>query len=337
MIGRIRCIGAKRPVRRLRSTSIIGCVNCVVCVLTACAGELAGGSGEPTGVLGRDDESALALNVANPGDGSRLLRSRNGPWGDLRYYYTYLEVSAERVALIEMPPHRTVWRFPGMDKKQALAVVARAQLPESIETSLVETSDWEYVGGETRIFPNRQIVENLPPAGRWRLYRELGRWRKNLYHWAPVVIASGDVRDWFAGSGLSESLVSAIEKVAYPMGKQLAFSDVQWLIGMARSDAEERQILKAMTRVRTIVAQLQVGQGADISALRNYWNNWPGDSDETRMIDAAVNIGGGVDIVYLLPSLARKHLYTYPSLSSGMSGIFPDGRWTALNSSKNCR
>ena len=128
-------------------------------------------------------------------------------------------------------------------------------------------------------------------------------------------------------------IISEIERLAYPLGEALAFSDVPHLIGLSQSDAEDRLIMKTMTRTRTILVRLRIGADTDLGQLRDYWSMNSVRTDSVSILEGLVLSGGQeeIDITHLLPPLPRRLLYTFPTVSMGMSGTFPDSLWTAAN------
>lgn len=293
----------------------------------------AGGAGEVRGqdapVLFNDD-----LFVPSPREASKkLYQCRPGPWGELDYFYTFLEAPEEMVDLMEVPARQTVWRFMGWHEAQVRELIESLGLPKAMEKELIGDSQWYDLEDEVRVHPSASLVLALPGMARQKIYGVLRQWEENRFHQAPVVIGSGKIRGHFAGTGLSEALVSAIEKTSYPLGNGLAFSDVALLVDLANSESEVRAVMKALTRTRTLILRLKIGPESRLEKLSKYWVAGDRYNEPIPILDAVLRAKSirHVDVVQLLPPTPRKNLYTYPPLSLGMSGVYPDGYSSALD------
>jgi hypothetical protein len=83
------------------------------------------------------------------------------------------------------------------------------------------------------------------------------------------------------------------------------------------------------------MARLSVTQTADLDILVDYWGRG-GRRTEIRPLLETIADGGAeesIDLVYLLPPFAQKHLYTYPKLSVGDldQPTVVNCLWTSLN------
>lgn len=285
--------------------------------------------GQDAPVLFNDD-----LFTPSPREASKkLYQCRPGPWGELEYFYTFLEAPEHMVDLMEIPARQTVWRFMGWHEDQVRELIESLGLPKPMEMELLGESQWYDVEGEVRVHPSASMVLALPGMARQKIYGVLRKWEENRFYHVPVVIGSGKVRDHFAGAGLSEALVSAIEKTSYPFGNGLAFSDVAWLMGLTSSESEARAVMKALTRTRTLILRLKIRPESRLEKLSKYWVAGDRYNEPIPILDAVLRAKSvrHIDVVQLLPPTPRKNLYTYPSLSLGMSGAYPDGYSSTLD------
>lgn len=262
-----------------------------------------------------------------------IIATNPGPWGEMDYFYTYLEAPQSLVDLLPVPSQQTVWRFPGFTPEQVRAIFAAMPLTSELQSELVERSVWHIADNGTRVHPSARFLEALPPESRIALYRVLRRFNENPYHHNPVVIESGDVAAWFQRAGLSELALKAIAGLAYPLGDSLAFSDLPYLLGLMSSDEEERAMIKAMTRTRTMVLRLRISKDSDTESLREYWTAGYKYKDVLPILESIQRVEGveRIDVAHLVPPLPRKLLYTYPTLAQGLTGRYPDSFWTAMN------
>ncbi len=277
-----------------------------------------------------EDESQ-AIKLSPPS--MTVHQCKPGPWGDLEYHYLYLEAPMSTVELINVPSRNAVWKFPGKSAEQVHEFLINAGAPSEEIQSCFEFSVAYQKGGIFKFFPSAELINDLEPGPRETIYAELRRWPENKNYHSPVVIASGDVHDWFRNSGLKEATIEHIQKLSYPLGKARGFSDVSTVVRNLYDDFEERSLLKALTRTRSLILSLRIKPGTDTALLKQYWSAGYKSKDVITIFDAVARIEGleTVDVTRLLPPTPRKYLYTFPSRSLGVDGTYPDSFWASLN------
>jgi hypothetical protein len=258
-----------------------------------------------------------------------------GPWGRLSYYYYYLEAPDYVVAQFPLPGTITKWVFNIEDFDRVEPLLKNAGMAaERVEQLLIPrrvVRDSRHVF----LFPSPADLENLSLEARSVIYAELGRNPANVFHYSPVFFLADSVQEWAKESGLSEEIVTRIEALAYRSGDALVFSDIPLLLSHAETVAEARLIMQKLTRVRTLMAQLELSKEDSIPDLLNYWSTGLQlrRKEMEPLMNAVVRTKGlsHLDILHLLPSLPRKLLYTYPDMSYATEGRMPDCHWTTLN------
>ncbi len=256
-----------------------------------------------------------------------------GPWGDLEYHYLYLEAPLSTVELINVPSRHAVWWFPGKNADRVHEFLIKSGASVEEVNARLKFSMTYQMGGPFKFFPSAKLINELAPVARQAIYAELRRWPENKSYHAPVVIASGDVSDWFKNSGLKPETIQHIERLSYPLGKAVGFSDVSTVVQNIHDDVEELSLLKALTRTRSLILSLRVEPGADTEKLKEYWSAGYKSKDVLTLFDAVARIEGldTIDVTRLLPPTPRKYLYTFPSRSLGVDGTYPDSFWASLN------
>jgi len=92
--------------------------------------------------------------------------------------------------------------------------------------------------------------------------------------------------------------------------------------------------MKLTTRSRCLIAHLRIDPGDDIKALGDYWSAHNENSDVLPLLASAGErkcCSTELDLTHLLPTLARRWIYTYPGLYYARQGRLPDCHWTTLN------
>ena len=270
-----------------------------------------------------------------PTESSPPVRPRailSGAWGELESYETYLEAPDALLHLLSCPSQKTIWTFHDMKKDRVLELFAAAGLDEKQIRSLSQPERWRDFGRVCQVHPNPDTVFSLSPAARASVYEVLAQWEENPAHRYPIVLESPGPSD--ALSGLPDRVIEAISGLAYQKGKTTLFSDFPLLLGLVNRSEVERDLLRILTRTRTLLARLRISPESDIESLSRYWSADGKNANPLPLLQSIVLTEGveTLDIAHLMPFAARGKLYTYPGVPDVMStGRAPDGIWTALN------
>ncbi|MBL9115591.1 MAG: hypothetical protein JNJ83_11345 [Verrucomicrobiaceae bacterium] len=291
-------------------------------------------TGSPIIIQTSDATTSEAPPVASR-EVERVTKSSPGPWGQLDYFHVYLEAPDFLVDKFPLPNTQTRWIFPLSLQPELKDVLARCGMsPAEIEVLMAAPGHTE-LNEKSYYFPPRDLIETLAPEVRGKVYKILSRVPDNEFHAEPVLFVSGDIDHWYRTSALKPDKITLIKKLSYMRGDILAFSDIALLMADAQSEAEAKSILKCMTRTRSLVVKLIVDEKSDIPSLMGYWTTGMNTrrKDALPMLESVVSIQGAekLDIMHMLPALPRKLLLTYPDMSLGLDGLFPDCHWTSLN------
>ncbi len=263
----------------------------------------------------------------------KLYQCKPGPWGDLEYYYIYLEAPDRLVENFAMPNSISKWVFPRGTVDGVRKLFQRAGLPPALQQYLLDPQRVVDQDGLLAVFPPLPDLIAMTPEQRSVIYSELAKSDLNEFQANPVYITSGSTEQWLAQSRLRPELRQAVGKMTYMRGEVLCFSDVSALLTMVQSDAEAHDVFKTMTRTRSLVLRLRVKTAADMKQVLSYWSGTNRNKDIAPIILSAVETEGieRLDCIHLLPSLPRRYLYSYPPTELAILGRMPDCHWTSLN------
>lgn len=258
-----------------------------------------------------------------------------GPWGRLSYYYFFLEAPEYVVVQFPLPNTTSKWVFHLDDFQRVEPMLRSAGMAaESVERLLLPrrvVKDDRFV----YLFPSASDLEGMSADTRSRVYAELARNPANTFHYSPVFFLADSVAEWAEESGLSESIVDRISSLSYKAGNALVFADIPLLLSHAETVAEARFIMQKLTRVRTLMVQLELSENDSIPDLLNYWSTGLGlrRKEIEPLLHAIARTEGvnHVSLLHVLPPQPRKLLYTYPDMSYATEGRLPDCHWTSLN------
>ena len=262
-----------------------------------------------------------------------LYNGSPGPWGNLQYYYTYLEAPSRIMDLINSPSRQTKWHFPGKSIEELRAFLRVSGVSTEAVEIIFKNSLPFNAENEGILYPPADEVMGLTPTSREAVYRELRRWPENRFYYTPFLIESGSVKERFEGTPFHPEIIDLVEKLSYRIGSGIAFSDPQLVIGQFNDDVAERAFLKAMTRTRSLILMLRIDSKTDFEGLKSYWSaGYKGKDIVPFFESSALNANYRmIDVAHLLPPTARKYLYTFPAFSMGMEGAYPDSFWASLN------
>ncbi len=276
---------------------------------------------------------AQSVQSGRPEDFGKIFHCKPGPWGDLDYYYIHLEMPDHLVERHGVPDPLPRWIFPGGTEATLRLLFQSAGISQSLQAYLLDPAHQILKHSVLTVFPPLPELIEMTREQRAIIYRELAKSEANAYHANPVCIMNDDPDAWFAESRLRPELREVVKKMAYMRGDVLCFSDVAAVIGMVKSDKEAHDFLKAMSRTSSLVLRLNVKTSADLDQVARYWSgNQPNTDIEPMILSAAKTDDiNHLDCIHLLPALARRHLYTYPSEELPIYARLPDCYWTSLN------
>lgn len=263
----------------------------------------------------------------------KVYKCKPGPWGDLQYYYIYLEAPERLVENFPMPNTITKWTFPGATVVDLKRLFNKTGLSQALQDYLLDPKRMVNQEGGITVFPPLPDLTAMTPEQRTVIYKELAKSDLNEFHSNPVLITSGNVDQWLGGSRLNTELIEIIHKFTYMRGNVLAFSDLSAVLNYVRSDAEARDFFKTMTRTRSLILRMELKKASDVKMITSYWTGQNRNKDIEPIMTSGIETEGieKLDVIHLLPSLARRFIFGYPPMELAIMGRMPDCHWTSLN------
>jgi hypothetical protein len=288
------------------------------------------------GAIGRhgvEHHFGTRLHPSGPASPDSVIRAKPGPWGDLEYSTIYLEASTALLKSTEIATYDTEWNFVGYTDEQVSKLFLTTDMPAEIRAELLDREKWRHHGNIVTVVPSSESLLALTPEARVAIYSVLTRWEEDSYHHEPVVVLAHSVREWLQHAALPEEIVATIEKMSYHRGKNLVFADTPLVLRMVQTEEERLKIRKALSRTPTLVVNLRLTPQSDITAITDYWGGSTISRDIGPFLEAAAesSTATSVDLLHLLPPMARRLAYTFPGADFGRTGYYPDCHWTSLN------
>lgn len=281
--------------------------------------------GERTAPSGRGRADSSASPAA------RVTRGQPGPWGNLEYVRIAIEPPDEFIATT-VGDFRPQWVFEGYTADQLKELLAGCSLTAAQQRVLLDPGRWIQTEGGILLQPDPETVLSLDPASRRLIYLHLARSPRNPLQQNAYVFRAGLLDERMEGSGLTTESIRLLKSLLYSQGNLLLFADLPLVLPRLPDDHERLRFIKTVARRNTLLMRLEVTPETDVEQLINYWGSDGRAKDIRPLLESLRRIPGGVqlDVAHLLPSFARRRIYTFPTpeLAAARGG---GPHWTALN------
>jgi hypothetical protein len=260
--------------------------------------------------------------------------SASGSWGEIESFTITLERPDEFVALNGAANTPTRWFFGGIETAEFDGLLRQAGLEAAeLRAKLLDPSHREVVTNGFYVTPGSDFVLSLAPEVRARLYSVLARWEENYDQQNPFSFRADAAELWFAHSGLPDATQQLVRRLLYRRGSALCFSDVHEVLGRLDKPADQRRLLKTLSRHAAVLMKLRVRPDSDVDRLIGYWGRGGRAKDLRPLLESLSFLpeGGTIDVVHLLPPFARRRLYTYPYPRADDQPLLMDCHWTSMN------
>ncbi|MFT5467983.1 MAG: hypothetical protein ACI8UO_003091 [Verrucomicrobiales bacterium] len=237
-------------------------------------------------------------------------------------------------SLIQLQPTPSIsprWTFEDQTKDEVIQFLEGLELPESATAHIAQARAWNPVEFGVQFFPTSQMIRDLPETTRSAIYRRLAESDLNPFQQQPFLFGA-DVKTWFRDSEISPDLVAEIEQLTYPIGKVRAFSDLSTVLAHAAELNQERELMRTVYGSPSRILNVRWPGNLDWEGWIEFWTASGRNVDHVPFLEALRRnpAVGSVDLIHLLPPNARKRLNTWPSLSAGMNGVFPNSFSSAM-------
>lgn len=266
--------------------------------------------------------------------GDQPFSAAPGPWGRIEFAPFKISPPADFASayrgLLGLDSKR--WNFVGQTSSSLPTLLAKLGLHSSrIDTITSQAfDDLEQLG--LAFLPDDKFVQDLTPAERSELYHWLAHangknWQANAFRFR------GEFSDWFADTPLQPRTIQLVESLVYRRGDYLLFADLPLVAEQLQEQAEFAKLIKVLARETTMLAKLHLSAEDDLESLIEYWSRGRRAEDIRPIIESLGQSrrNHAIDIVHLLPSFARRFLYTYPPFTTEWKNSSRDCHWTSMN------
>ncbi len=281
-------------------------------------------------------ETKLATPHSDEALGGQVYEANPGPWGRLLCANVLIDLPDEFVVLPPKDLAPTRWMFKKMDRPKAIAFLKSIGASESL-VDKIPLSAWRDEVDAISVAPDDELILSLSPRTRSKVYEKVveavGAANEQFQ---PVWFRTEMLEKIIAESGLSESSAKLFRSLLYQNGDPdiWIFMDKDAALRKIGDPAEQTRFIKAMSRKSAIFARLQLDANADVKEAAAYWGVGADRKDILPLLNSAKNVEGGwnVNVIYLLPTFMRTHLFKYPNPSLDPTSVRQDCFWSAFNS-----
>ena len=256
------------------------------------------------------------------------------PWGDLIVVPIVISPPLEYIPTDAGPVEPPRWVFPGVDADTLLKYLEAVGFAERDIATLRAAARFDKAAGGMVVTPGAEFARTMSSDVRARLYELLTRSSANFNQQAAYRFF-GRTKDEWLGPDLSPQIRALVDPLIYRSGDFIVFADIE-LVRDKIAKAEERQgLIKRLLGQSTTLLTLRIDDPEEVDGLAEYWGRGGRKTDIRPLLEsvAASQQQRTVDVIHLLPEMARRLLYRYPkvSLEDLQKPQLTNCFWTALN------
>lgn len=264
--------------------------------------------------------------LADPSDAFHT----SGPWGTLMVETIYTEKPAHFIDVAPLLKSEEKWLFPAMDLGDVRQWMMINGFDEKAIQELVSAEPEEDSQG-IYLHPTQPWIAALEPSQRKKIHTLLAKNSINHFSENPYLFSSDVLLEIRSNPIMQGEIGELFDKLLYPRGTAMCLSDVGCLLFHVKDPQQCPEWLKLLTRNKTLLLKLEIDGSSDIPALADYWSGPFNLKDFQPLLESLKreNRTSRLDVIHLLPPVARQIAYTYP-LEDG-AGEKRDCHWTVIN------
>ncbi len=267
-------------------------------------------------------------------ESAQVVEGKSGPWGRLLYANVMIDIPDEFVLVppAGQPPVR--WFFQDYDKQKVIELFKSAGLSQAQIDKWLTEDAWQSSANGTWATVCDEMILGLSPQGRSKIYSILIAFPENADQMDPMWFRPETMDKQLSESGLAQSSIKLLKSLLYQNGSSLLlFADRDTALRQLHDEKEKQLFIKAISRKSTLMARLKIDVDTDVDALAGYWGVSGDRKDILPLMNSLQHVEGGwnLNVIYLMPSFIREHLYKFPSPSTDPQAPKQDCFWSAFN------
>jgi hypothetical protein len=260
-------------------------------------------------------------------------QSEEKPWGRLQYAPIIITPPLETTAQNAHASAPIVWHVPNTDAKQLLSTLSAIGMDRVTREKLLAIVQENHALHGVFMHPPRELILGLSPESRAKLYAFLGGFSQNADQVNAFRFLGESPDEWLIPGSLPPEVDQLVRRLLYRHGRFMYFADLPTIEKDLPSAQVRSRLIQTLSRQKTILATLTITHAREVERLVRYWGRG-GRTEEVRpILESLARLDGQhpLDIIHLLPSFARRHIYTYPQPRRTTKDGRYDCHWTTFN------
>lgn len=279
--------------------------------------------------------AALCWTLATPRLTVRArtaLPTRTGPWGELAATEVPLAnpngVLPDQKERLQKP----AWFFQNFTEAQLVQLLRTCDLRPVQRRILFDKQFWQVTSNGCTITPPEPVIWSLDSRARSILYGALANCPSNYAQCYPFRFAGESFTQQLRASGLSETDIQIVKRLAYTNAGAVCFTDLRAIHDVLQP-AEFEDLVGALYQVPAYSLELTVPPEADVEGMVRYWGKAHREKIVSPLLKGLARVpgGGAINVAQLLPPFARARLYSYPDAWNDPNAPREDCFYTAMN------
>ena len=205
----------------------------------------------------------IVLRQYRPATESTSVKIAADPsWGVMKEQTLMLERPPQ--AFQRQAPPEIAWVFGGYSPERLRGFLQSSGLNARKLALVLDEKLWQQSNGTITVRPPFEVIREMNPASRQKIYDELARTPENLAQRYPYVFR-GSFEEWFANCPLPAERLREVRRMVYKKDKVFYFADLSYFQLTAPSN-EVFLLARQITRVPTVQASLVVAQASSCPA-----------------------------------------------------------------------
>ncbi|MDB6055427.1 MAG: hypothetical protein JWN25_2950 [Verrucomicrobiales bacterium] len=262
----------------------------------------------------------------------KMVEAASRPWGNLQVDFLSLESADSLFYDHEERLKPTTWVVPASRFEEIEALLATMTLSETQKKELAKKDAWSSVANGWQFVPTAETISGLDPVSRGKLYEVLEKDARNLGQQLPFRFTPNTFKERFSVSSLSSNQLTVIRNLCYTNHGFLAFADLE-LVHRGWEKPAFEQLTRVLYSAPSLQLVLKLAPGTDIEPLVAYWGKNQRVSQIRSLLESVSKMptGGEIDVLSLLPSFPKVHLYAFPDTSVDPLEARMDCFYSAMN------
>jgi hypothetical protein len=224
------------------------------------------------------------------------------------------------------------WVFENISESELTAFLHNCPLKTEEKSILLDKQLWQIVSNGCVISPSEQLIWDLSPLARQRIYARLAESPRNYSQRFPFRFPENGFEERLKQSGLSLSGVEKLKTLSYTNEGAICFADLY----SARAylhPAEFNRLVETLCAVPVYFLRLRLDSESNVDEIVHYWGRGGREKLIAPLVTSIARVpgGGSLNISYLLPTFARLRVYTYPGAWQTENVGAEDCVFSALN------